>query len=288
MGSTDSFLERLQEVLDQTEPENAVLELEPPAPAMQNAGDWLAEASGPAVTPGHGNGQPAGKSDAQTVAIRKPASADKWSLARLHQFGTINAGALLGPRRRPDVQHAAGRRGNRAGRRYAVLAILAGCVLGLGLARQQGKAGRPLHPAAALPSETNPPQASNVPALLAAAAPQPATGPVLISGITSFTKASSAQVTVDLQGPVKYGAYRLHNPERLYFDLQHAELAPSLLGRSVVLDGSLVRTIRSAQRGPDVSRVTLETNGRCKYQASILPDPYRLIIELQQRPSARK
>lgn len=287
MGSTDSFLERLQEVLDQTEPENGVLELDPPAPAMQNASDWLAEASAPATTRAHGNGQAVGKSEAQSVAIGKPASGNKWSLARLHQSaGIINARRLLGARRRPDAQDADGRRGNRAGRLYAILAILAGCVIGLGLARQGSKASL-LRPAAALPSQTKP-QASNAPALSAAPVPQPATGPVLISDITSFTKASSAQVTIDLQGPVKYRAYRLHNPERLYFDLQYAELAPSLLGRSVVLDGSFVRKIRSAQRGPDVSRVTLETEGRCQYQASILPDPYRLIIELSQRPSARK
>lgn len=300
IGSTDSFLEQLQDFLDQAEPENGVLDLEQPAQASQNHGGWCGEVASPVVpaaAPAHGTGQPAPRTVTKSAPIAKPAGAGGSPSAGLYPAaGTVSPGGIRDHRWSVDAPEAAAQapvrrqpqaprkaRSTRAAAwRYALVAVLAGSVLGLAVARLQGKAGS-LWPGAARPQAK--PQAA---ALSATPVLQPASGPVRISDITSSSGARSAQVRVDLQGPVTYRAYRLHNPERLYFDLQNADLAPPLLGRSVALDGGLVRKIRSAQRGPDVSRVTLETDGRCKYQASILPDPYRLIIQVQQRPSARK
>lgn len=303
MCSADSFLQQLQQFLDQAEPESRAIEPEPSAPARQNAGCWLEETTSTAAscaTPAPGDGGSVCESEVQGATIQQPASVSESSFAPPDEpADAIHAAEFL-RRRRLEAQEEAvevsaprkpappqkSRFASGAGWRYAVLAILAGCVLGLGVARQEGKPGA-LRPAAAISPGTTPSEA-NSPALLASPAPQRASGPVLISDITSSAVSGAAQVSIDLQGPVQYRAYRLHNPERLYFDLQNADLAPPLLGRSVALNEGLIRKIRSAQHGPDVSRVTLETEGRCKYQASILPDPYRLIIELQQRPSARK
>lgn len=298
IASADSFLEQLQEFLDQAEPENGVLAAEPPATASPNDGGWFAKTTWmeAAPAPAQAAGKPAREAETEGAAIAKPESAGTPPLAGLYPAGgAVNAGAFSDPPLRLDGEEAAAqvpplrqarapRKARAAGWRYAVLAMLAGSVLGLVVARHEGKAGQ-LRTAAAARSETKPSQSS---ALLTAPAAQPASRPALISDITSSAATGSARVSIDLQHPVKYRAYRLHHPERLYFDLQDAELAPPLLGRSIALDGGLIRKIRSAQRGPDVSRVTLETDGRCKYEASIVPDPDRLIIELQPRPSARK
>ena len=304
-GSIDSFLGQLQKFLEQVEPDSGALEVEPPAAASQNHAAPLAALPplrGPVAPPADRARQPMREVNAQPAAMPKPAIAAKLPLAALrHSTGSLKAGEVPGPRRRVAARESGAEPAiqettrvprktwpvRSPGWRYAVLATLAGCVLGLGIAWQEGKAG-PLQSVAALGAQAKTAQVSNPPALLPASLPQAVTKPVLVSDITSVAADGAAQVSIDLQGPVQYRAYRLHHPERVYFDLQNAELAPQLLGRALALSGGLILKIRSAQRGPEISRVTVETNGLCEYQAGIVANPYRLVIKLRPRPSARK
>jgi N-acetylmuramoyl-L-alanine amidase len=80
---------------------------------------------------------------------------------------------------------------------------------------------------------------------------------------------------------VKYEAARVENPDRIFFDLGHARLAPELAGKSfsVTDDGFLTR-VRAAQFSGEVTRVVLDVHHVTEYSAFLLPNPYRLIIDI--------
>jgi N-acetylmuramoyl-L-alanine amidase len=108
-----------------------------------------------------------------------------------------------------------------------------------------------------------------------------ASGPVRITGFRHWSNATSTRIAIDLTGKVTYEAGRVHNPDRIYFDLHGAHLIPGTRGQATeqIDDGYLAR-IRSAQFKPDVVRVVLDVSNLWEYSAFLLPNPWRLIIDI--------
>jgi N-acetylmuramoyl-L-alanine amidase len=80
---------------------------------------------------------------------------------------------------------------------------------------------------------------------------------------------------------MQYEAARVPNPDRIYFDLHGARVAPELIGRTVdVTDDGFLRRIRVAQFSNDVTRIVLDVNQVTEYSAFFLPNPWRLIIDI--------
>jgi N-acetylmuramoyl-L-alanine amidase len=111
-------------------------------------------------------------------------------------------------------------------------------------------------------------------------------GPLaVVTGIRHWSTASYTRVAIDLNvapgEEVKYEAARVENPDRIFFDLGHARLAPELAGKSfnVTDDGFLTR-VRAAQFSGEVTRVVLDVHHVAEYSAFLLPNPYRLIIDI--------
>jgi N-acetylmuramoyl-L-alanine amidase len=102
-----------------------------------------------------------------------------------------------------------------------------------------------------------------------------------VTGIRHWSTASYTRVAIDLGDEVEYQAARVEHPDRIFFDLHHARLAPELIGKSfgVTDDGFLTR-IRAAQYSDDVTRVVLDVHEVTDYSAFLLPNPYRLIIDI--------
>jgi N-acetylmuramoyl-L-alanine amidase len=112
------------------------------------------------------------------------------------------------------------------------------------------------------------------------------TGPLaVVTGIRHWSTASYTRVAIDLNvapgEEIKYEAARVENPDRIFFDLGHARLAPELAGKSfnVTDDGFLTR-VRAAQFSGEVTRVVLDVHHVADYSAFLLPNPYRLIIDI--------
>jgi N-acetylmuramoyl-L-alanine amidase len=102
-----------------------------------------------------------------------------------------------------------------------------------------------------------------------------------VSGIRHWSTASYTRVAIDLGDEVKFEAARVPNPDRIYFDLHGARLAPELVGKSFdVTDDGFLKRIRAAQAGGDVTRVVLDVSDVSEYSAFLLPNPYRLIIDI--------
>ena len=108
------------------------------------------------------------------------------------------------------------------------------------------------------------------------------TGPATVGAIHYWSDDNSTTVTVDLGALVFFDAQRLTGPDRVYFDLQQTHMPAKLQGRliQVSVGQTFVKKIRIAERGPEVTRVVLETTPNCVYSAMIAPDPYRLVVNL--------
>ena len=119
-------------------------------------------------------------------------------------------------------------------------------------------------------------------------------GPLsVVTGIRHWSTASYTRVAIDLNvapgEQVTYEAARVEGPDRIFFDLQHARLTPQLVGKSfnVTDDGFLTR-VRAAQFSDEVTRVVLDVHQVVEYSAFLLPNPYRLIIDIHGNAGIRE
>jgi N-acetylmuramoyl-L-alanine amidase len=103
----------------------------------------------------------------------------------------------------------------------------------------------------------------------------------LVTGIRHWSTATYTRVAIDLGDNVTYEAARVPNPDRIYFDLHGAKLAQELVGKSFsVTDDGFLKKVRAAQYSDDVTRIALDVNDVTEYSAFLLPNPYRLIIDI--------
>ena len=109
----------------------------------------------------------------------------------------------------------------------------------------------------------------------------------LVTGIRHWSTATYTRVAIDLGDNVTYEAARVPNPDRIYFDLHGTKLAPELVGKSfAVTDDGFLKKVRAAQYSDDVTRVVLDVNDVTEYSAFLLPNPYRLIIDIHGSKAA--
>lgn len=102
-----------------------------------------------------------------------------------------------------------------------------------------------------------------------------------VSGIRHWSTPNYTRVAIDLGDDVTYEAARVPNPDRIYFDLHDTRLAQDLVGKNfTVTDDGFLKRIRAAQFSNDVTRVVLDVNDVTEYSAFLLPNPYRLIIDI--------
>ena len=106
-----------------------------------------------------------------------------------------------------------------------------------------------------------------------------------VTGIRHWSTPNYTRVAIDLGDDVTYEAARVPNPDRIYFDLHGTRLAQELVGKSfAVTDDGFLKKIRAAQFSNDMTRVVLDVNDVTQYSAFLLPNPYRLIIDIHGGP----
>ena len=103
----------------------------------------------------------------------------------------------------------------------------------------------------------------------------------LVSGIRHWSTPVYTRIAIDLEDQVAYQAARVPSPDRIYFDLYGARLDPGLNGKSVeVVDDGFLKRIRAAQFSNNVTRIVLDVSSVSDYSAFLLPNPWRLIIDI--------
>src|SRR5581483_4783933 len=101
-----------------------------------------------------------------------------------------------------------------------------------------------------------------------------------VTAIRHWSTPDYTRVAIDLESEVKFGSQRIAHPDRIFFDLRDTKLASTLVGKSFDVDDGFLKKIRVAQFQPGRTRVVLEVDNLSTYEAFLLPNPYRLIIDI--------
>ncbi len=101
-----------------------------------------------------------------------------------------------------------------------------------------------------------------------------------VTGIRHWSTPDYTRVAIDLENEIKFGSQRISHPDRIFFDLRGTKLASTLVGKSFDVDDGFLKKIRVAQFQPGRTRVVLEVDNLSDYEAFLLPNPYRLIIDI--------
>jgi N-acetylmuramoyl-L-alanine amidase len=101
-----------------------------------------------------------------------------------------------------------------------------------------------------------------------------------VTGVRHWSTPDYTRVAIDVEQEVKFGSQRISNPDRIFFDLRDTKLASTLVGKTFDVDDGFLKKIRVAEFEPGRTRIVLEVDDLASYDAFLLPDPYRLIIDI--------
>ncbi len=101
-----------------------------------------------------------------------------------------------------------------------------------------------------------------------------------LTSIRHWSTPDYVRVAIDLEQEVKYQAGRVAHPDRIFFDLYGVKLAPDLVGKTFDVEAGFLHRIRVAQFRAGMARVVLDVDDVAEYSAFLLPNPYRLIIDI--------
>jgi N-acetylmuramoyl-L-alanine amidase len=109
-----------------------------------------------------------------------------------------------------------------------------------------------------------------------------------VTAVRNWSLGEITRVAIEISGEFEFRTDRLHNPERVYFDIVGAR--PSFEGkrsfRQTFDDDKLVRGVRVAETTPGVTRIVLDLNADAEVTTSRLANPTRLMIEARATRSA--
>lgn len=101
-----------------------------------------------------------------------------------------------------------------------------------------------------------------------------------VSAIQVLSTEKDARIVIALNAGVRYNSARITGPDRIYFDLYNARLDRSVEENPQPITDGLLRWVRAAQNTEDVVRLVLDASGAKDYSARLIPDPYRLVIDV--------
>jgi N-acetylmuramoyl-L-alanine amidase len=101
-----------------------------------------------------------------------------------------------------------------------------------------------------------------------------------VTGVRHWSTPDYTRVAIDVEKEIKFGSQRISHPDRIFFDLKDTRLASTLVGKTFDVDDGFLKKIRVAEFQPGRTRIVLEVDDLASYDAFLLPDPYRLIIDI--------
>ncbi len=101
-----------------------------------------------------------------------------------------------------------------------------------------------------------------------------------VTAIRHWSTPDYTRVAIDIESDVKFSSQRIDSPARIFFDLRDTKLASTLVGKTFDVGGGFLKKVRLAQFSPGCTRVVLEVDNLVTYDAFMLPNPYRLIVDV--------
>ncbi|MGA8763141.1 MAG: N-acetylmuramoyl-L-alanine amidase, partial [Candidatus Sulfotelmatobacter sp.] len=142
-----------------------------------------------------------------------------------------------------------------------------------------GKSNKVANAAAGLDSGSNPRSASDESAKDDSSSRSSGHLP-RVTGIRHWSTPNYTRVAIDVESEIKFQSQRIADPNRIFFDLPNTKLASTLVGKSFDVDDGFLKKIRVSDFTQGHTRVVLEVDDLSDYNAFLLPNPYRLIIDI--------
>ena len=108
-----------------------------------------------------------------------------------------------------------------------------------------------------------------------------------VTSIRHWSTPDYTRVAIDLEQDVRFASQRIDHPDRIFFDLYDTKLASTLVGKTFDVDDGFLKKIRVAQFKPGKTRVVLEVDDLSDYDAFLLPNPSRLIIDIHGKQTGK-
>ena len=109
-----------------------------------------------------------------------------------------------------------------------------------------------------------------------------------VTGVRHWSTPDYTRVAIDVEQEVTFDSRRISHPDRIFFDLRNTQLASTLVGKTFDVDDGFLKKIRVAEYKPGRTRIVLEVDDLASYDAFLLPDPYRLIIDIHGKDNHGK
>ncbi|MGB7760822.1 MAG: N-acetylmuramoyl-L-alanine amidase [Bryobacteraceae bacterium] len=102
-----------------------------------------------------------------------------------------------------------------------------------------------------------------------------------VTAVRHWSLGEVTRIAVEVSGDFHYRSDRLHNPERIYFDISKAHNGLGVRYYAEDVEDPVVKRIRVAEASPGTTRVVIDLSGDIHATTTQLANPGRLIIELR-------
>lgn len=105
-----------------------------------------------------------------------------------------------------------------------------------------------------------------------------------VTAVRRWVGPNYSRIVISVEGEVKFESNRLPNPDRIVLDLTNARLSSALVGKTFPVEDGFLRQIRLGQYQPTITRVVLDVEKIEDYSVFTLPNPFRLVIDINGPP----
>jgi N-acetylmuramoyl-L-alanine amidase len=102
-----------------------------------------------------------------------------------------------------------------------------------------------------------------------------------VTDVHTWNSETYTRIVVSLEDTVKFDSAHISSPDRVYFDLHKANIAPGLGKKTIDVQNGLLKSVRVGQNREGVVRLVLDVDGARDCSAYLVSNPYRLVIEVR-------
>ncbi|MGO9008486.1 MAG: N-acetylmuramoyl-L-alanine amidase [Bryobacteraceae bacterium] len=102
-----------------------------------------------------------------------------------------------------------------------------------------------------------------------------------VTAVRHWSMGDVTRIVVEVSGDFHYRSDRLHNPERIYFDIVNARDALGTRFYAETITDPVAKRVRVAESNPGTTRVVIDLAGDVRVTTTQLANPGRLIVELR-------
>lgn len=108
--------------------------------------------------------------------------------------------------------------------------------------------------------------------------------PAILSAVRYRPDQDSLRIVLELSSPAVFAESYLHNPDRVYIDLDHTSVASPIA--PIEIGDGVIKQVRTGQHDKETVRIVIELNSAVDYKVFPLTSPDRLVIDISKKTPA--